>query len=426
MKFETKNLNEVVFFQEGPGVRKFQFQSEGVKLLNVGNINNGVLNTGTTKLYISEEEAYGKYKHFLVDDGDLLIASSGIVVDNFHNKIAFATAEDLPLCLNTSTIRFKSLNNSISLEYLKFFLKTSNFKNQLKKLITGSAQLNFGPSHLKQIEIPFPILSDQNFITNILCRAENLIIQRKESISLLDEFLKCTFLEMFGDPIRNEKGFGIRNLSEFYINPKDGTKCGPFGSALKKEELTDFGIPVWTMYNILKDGQFVFDGCLWISEKKYEELKNYNTKNGDIIISRAGTVGKMCIIKTNYTSAIISSNLIRLRLGNKLLPIYFLSLMKYFQSKVIKLKQGNEDAYSHMSTGILDKINFPYPPLELQNEFANIVEKTETLKAQYQSSLQELENLYHSLSQQAFKGELNAKDEELLMAAESRAEYKTK
>jgi type I restriction enzyme S subunit len=150
MKFTTNYLSDVAFFQEGPGVRKFQFRNEGVKLLNVGNINKGVLNTTTTKLYLSEEEAYGKYKHFLVDEGDLLIASSGIVVDNFHNKIAYAKKEHLPLCLNTSTIRFKSLDkNVLNLDYLKFYLKTTHFKNQLRKLITGAAQLNFGPSHLK-------------------------------------------------------------------------------------------------------------------------------------------------------------------------------------------------------------------------------------------------------------------------------------
>jgi type I restriction enzyme S subunit len=66
-----------------------------------------------------------------------------------------------------------------------------------------------------------------------------------------------------------------------------------------------------------------------------------------------------------------------------------------------------------------------YPPVELQNKFVAIVEKTEALKTQYQQSLQELENLYGSLSQKAFRGELSIKDEGLLMAAEPINEYKT-
>ncbi|MBL0026902.1 MAG: hypothetical protein IPO98_18775 [Saprospiraceae bacterium] len=119
---------------------------------------------------------------------------------------------------------------------------------------------------------------------------------------------------MFGDPKTNEKGFEIKNLTEFYINPKDGTKCGPFGSALKKDEYTERGIPVWTMDNILKTGEFNEFGCLFVSEEKHIELERYNARNGDIIISRAGTVGKMCIIKTEAKKSVISSNLIRLRI----------------------------------------------------------------------------------------------------------------
>src|SRR3989344_4310900 len=83
-------LTEVVWFQEGPGVRKYQFTSKGIKLINGTNIVNNTLITDNTETYISKEEATTKYKRFLVDEGDLIIASSGIKVDYFHKKIAFA------------------------------------------------------------------------------------------------------------------------------------------------------------------------------------------------------------------------------------------------------------------------------------------------------------------------------------------------
>lgn len=419
MKFETKYLNEVVFFQEGPGVRKIQFRNEGVKLLNVGNINNGVLNTSTTKLYISEEEAYGKYKHFLVDDGDLLIASSGIVVDNFHNKIAFATIEDLPLCLNTSTIRFKSLNKCVSLEYLKFFLKTSNFKNQLKKLITGSAQLNFGPSHLKQIKIPFPSLSDQDFITNILCRAENLITQRKESIRLLDEFLKGTFLEMFGNPSYNHNNFNTGTIRDLVSEVKYGTS---------KSSETIGKYPYLRMNNINSDGYMDYSNLKYINIEDLEKEK-YVVRKGDLLFNRTNSkelVGKTGIFNENK-EMIIAGYLIRVKTNEKANPWFIWGYLNSLHGKetlfgMCKAIVG----MANINAQELQNIKILIPPIDLQNQFANIVEKTETLKVQYQSSLQELENLYNSLSQQAFKGELNAKDEEMLMAAESRIEYNTK
>jgi len=81
--------------------------------------------------------------------------------------------------------------------------------------------------------------------------------------------------------------------------------------------------------------------------------------------------------------------------------------MQYFRNKVGRLKTGSEGSLTHMNTGVLDNLKFPLPPIALQNEFAAIVEKVEVLKTKYTESLAELENLYGSLSQRAFKGELD-------------------
>lgn len=152
--WDLKLISDVVFFQEGPGVRKHQYTSKGVKLLNVTNILDGYLDLEATDRYISEEEAYGKYKHFLVDEGDLLIACSGIKISYFDKKITFVSSEDLPLCMNTSTMRFKTNDeNKLNIKYFYYFLKSNYFKKQLARQITGSAQLNFGPSHIKKCSL---------------------------------------------------------------------------------------------------------------------------------------------------------------------------------------------------------------------------------------------------------------------------------
>jgi hypothetical protein len=160
------------------------------------------------------------------------------------------------------------------------------------------------------------------------------------------------------------------------------------------------------MDNIAKDGRFIEAINLWIDEDKYNQLKGYSANSGDVIISRAGTVGKMCVLNTQFKKSIISTNLIRVRFGNELLPLYFVSLMSYCKGRIGRLQTGADGTFTHMNTGILDNLKFPYPPIELQTQFTQIAEKTEILKTYYQSSLQELENLYGSLSQRAFRGEL--------------------
>jgi type I restriction enzyme S subunit len=401
-------IPEVLFFQEGPGVRNTQFRESGVKLLNVGNINNGVINLSSTKTHLSEEEAFGKYSHFLVDDGDLLIACSGIIVENFHNKIALASSEHLPLCLNTSTMRFKPLNKeNLNILFFRYYLQSEYFKSQLVKLITGSAQLNFGPSHIKKIKLPLPPLPQQQKIANILDAADALRQNDKALIAKYDELTQALFLDMFGDPVSNPKGFLLKKLEEFYISKKDGTKCGPFGGALKKEEFVEKGIPVWNMDNISKKGELVPEINLWINEEKYKILSSYSVVNDDIIISRAGTVGKMCVVKTNFEQSIISTNLIRLRLNKSLLlPLYFVLLMTYFKNRISRLQTGAEGAFTHMNTGVLNDIKFPCPPIKLQNQFAERVAAIEEQKAIAQKSLEHSESLFNSLLQKAFKGEL--------------------
>ena len=114
---KTAPLGDFFWFQEGPGVRNWQFRDSGVKLLNVANIEkSGGLNLDKTNRYLSVEEVETRYSHFLVDAGDLVIASSGISFDvdgMLRTRGAFVDESHLPLCLNTSTIRF-NLNSSVT------------------------------------------------------------------------------------------------------------------------------------------------------------------------------------------------------------------------------------------------------------------------------------------------------------------------
>lgn len=181
----TKKIPEVCWFQEGPGVRKHQFTQNGVKLLNGTNIQSGKLDLENTDKFISENEAFGWYSHFLVDNHDILIACSGVSIDKFHEKVTVADKHHLPLCMNTSTMRFKVDSKQLDKSYFIQFLKSKNFKEQISGKATGSAQLNFGPSHVKMIEISLPSIEKQIEIGNILDDFENQIIKCETKLQKL-------------------------------------------------------------------------------------------------------------------------------------------------------------------------------------------------------------------------------------------------
>lgn len=192
------SLSDVVWFQEGPGVRNYQYTAHGVKLLNVANLHDGELDISNTGRYISEEEAYGRYRHFLVEEGDLIIASSGIKVDYFDQKMGFAKKEQLPLCMNTSTIRFRAIDSRLNMIFFMYYLKSDDFKQQLARQITGSAQLNFGPSHLKKMSVPMPPFVLQQQFADFVAQVDKLGFDVQQQIEKLETLKQSLMQEYFG------------------------------------------------------------------------------------------------------------------------------------------------------------------------------------------------------------------------------------
>ncbi len=348
--------------------------------------------------YVGANNIMGYINEYIFDEKVLCVAEDGGSWGK-NQKCAVIINEK---CWVNNHAHVLTPKDNVSLEFLMRYL---NYED-LNSYITGTTRGKLTKSALSSIEIPLPSLSVQLKIATILDKADALRQKDKQLLAKYDELAQAVFYDLFGDPVSNEKGWEVKNLESAYINPKEGTKCGPFGSALKKEEYVSAGIPVWTMYNIA-NYKFSKEGCLYITEEKFKELSAYMAEPGDIIISRAGTVGKMCELKMDFQKSIIHSNIIRLRLNQKVLrPVVFISVMQYFGDKVMRLKKGNDGAFTHMSTGVLDDISFPFPPIELQSQFAAVIEKIEQQKLQAQEQLQMSEELFQSLLQKAFNGEL--------------------
>ena len=176
--WEIKNLQELCWFQEGPGLRNWQFTSSGMKVINVTNLEDGVLNLERTDRHISMSEFGRMYRHFAIDAFDIVMASSG----NTYSKTAVVRTQDLPLVMNTSVIRFKP-SKFCTYGYLWALLRSPSFKEQIDLMITGGAQPNFGPYHLRRVIFPFPTLREQEAIAGALSDADAWIESLEQLIA---------------------------------------------------------------------------------------------------------------------------------------------------------------------------------------------------------------------------------------------------
>ena len=275
----------------------------------------------------------------------------------------------------------------------------------LRSRTTGATIPHISRKALDDLEIPVISVNAQLHIATILSKAENLIAQRKESIRLLDEFLKSTFLEMFGDPVRNEKGWKIDSLKNYgslknglnYTRNESGLniRCLGVGDFKDLSKLTDIdSLPILNLSSAPSDEYYLQDGDLvFVRSNGNREL-----------------VGRCLVVFPKKDKVTYSGFCIRYRIEKtQITSIYLSHLFRVSVFKKSMLQNGRGANIQNINQQILGSLKIPVPPISLQTQFAQIVEKTEALKSQYQQSLQELESLYGSLSQKAFRGELTSK-----------------
>lgn len=304
----------------------------------------------------------------------------------------------------------------------KFLQSQSEF---LRGKSTGATIPHIDRKSLESLRIPRLSISDQLHIANLLGKAENLITQRKQSIALLDEYLKSSFLEMFGDPVRNEKGWKKNTLNTVISGIDSGWSPVCLNKPRNNESewaILKLSAVTYRRFNPLENK--LLDQSILIK-------KGIVPQNGDLLFSRKNTyqlVGAAAFVFEDHHRLLLPDTIFRINYKkDEIHGLYLLFLLNdlTFRNVIQSLASGASGSMPNISKEKLNKLKIPIPPIELQTQFAQIVEKTEALKAYYQSSLQELENLYGSLSQRAFRGELTLtqSEEQVLMAAEPEAKY---
>lgn len=187
VSWEETKLGRLVFMQEGPGLRTWQFKDAGTRVICVTNITDNGIDFNRLEKFISNDEYLAGYKRFTVNKGDVLLSSSG----NSWGKVSVYNGEE-KVILNTSTIRLNELKEKKVLrEFLPWLLLSEPVKEQLDLAMTGACQPNFGPSHLNEVIVPIIPKDEQQKIANFLdhetAKIDTLITKQEKLIELLKE-----------------------------------------------------------------------------------------------------------------------------------------------------------------------------------------------------------------------------------------------
>lgn len=343
-----------------------------------------VIAAGKTIAYLSSHTNY--------ETNTITISSSGA-------NAGFVWKHTYPIWASDCTVI--QTNKNIDFNYLYLFLLS---KQQLiYSFQSGAGQPHVYWKDIKNIEINFPDLDQQKQIARALDKAQALIDLRKESIAKLDELAKSIFIDIFGDPISNPKGWQKSDLSETYINKGDFVD-GPFGSDLKVSDRKNEGVRIIQINNI-GINEFRNSNKAYISEKKYLTLKRHEALYGDIIIAKMGEpIARSCFLPNYLEKAIIVADCMRLRVTSPEFNSKFICFYLNLDSTkclINNLTHGSTRVRINLS--ILKTLSIINPPLKLQNKFASIIEKIEEQKSLYEQELEKLEENFQALLQQSFQ-----------------------
>lgn len=186
--WEVRKFSRCAFFQEGPGLRNWQFTQDGIRVICVTNITEAGISFASFEKFISEEEYKSTYPHFTVAKGDLLLSSSG----NSWGKVATFDADEIAI-LNTSTIRVnENAQRTIFRPLIGWMLTSEGTREQLRLFMTGSCQPNFGPSHLARVMVAVPPPPEQTAIAAYLdeetSKLDALVARVEEAVERLQEY----------------------------------------------------------------------------------------------------------------------------------------------------------------------------------------------------------------------------------------------
>lgn len=344
--WETNKFNRIAFYQEGPGLRNWQFTTSGIKVICVTNIVPPIIDFSSFQKYISEQEYNDAYQHFTVNKGDLLLASSGAS----WGKVS-EYKDDETVILNTSTIRLnENHSQKVSRDFIKWIIQSPYVFEQLNVLLTGSCQPNFGPSHLSQLRCVYPRNKiEQRKVSAYLNRKtteiDQIIANKQKLITLYEEEKQAIINQAVTASI--QENFTYKKTSTDWLDEIPDSWQFLAMKRLVSTKITDGphetpeffpdGVPFLSAESV-KNGKLDFDFRRGNISKELDEIysKKCKPKRDDIFIVKSGsTTGKIAIVDFDDDFNIWSP-LALVRVNEKVKPyfLYYALQSFYFQKQI--------------------------------------------------------------------------------------------
>ncbi len=397
-KIELGQLCHVITKGTTPTSIGLNFADSGIPFLRIQDVKKRTVKLDKV-LFISDK-THKALKRSIIKPNDFLITIAGTI-----GQVAIVP-KDFPECNCNQALAILRFNQEkLDPLYLLNWLGTDDAIGQISgKKVTGVIS-NLSLGQIKKLKIPLPPLEEQKKIAEILDAADSLKQKDQQLVEHYDSLSQSLFLDMFDDPVQNHKGWDLSNLGDNLINIVGGKSVSGTVRELKNGEKAVIKISAVTT------GVF--------NEREYKVVNESDIPDtlvkpskGDLLFSRANTrelVGAVCVVNDDFENLFLPDKIWRLDLNKNCISSYYLKFLLThdgFRENLRKVATGTSGSMLNISKAKLRSLKIPLPTFELQNRFSERIKEIEKQKELAQQSLQKSEDLFNSLLQKAFKGEL--------------------
>ena len=388
-KIRLGDMATVVTKGTTPTTIGFRFEDSGINFVKIESISEDGTFLKEKFSHISDE-CNVQMRRSQLQENDILFSIAGAI-----GRSAIVTKEILPANTNQALAIIRVPKGKIDYNYLLYALSSSAINQQATQHQQGVAQLNISLKNVSDFLLPIYTEAMQKRIVHNLKKIDKLIFLRKQQLAKLDELVKARFVEMFGDPVTNPKGYEKYKLENLARKISDGVHSKP--------DYTETGRPFLSVVNINK-GVINFKNCKYVSEDAYQKMiKSTHPERGDVLYTKVGaTYGIPAYVDTDIAFCLyVSVCLIKPK--REVINPRFLSLsmeMPYVKHQADRRIKGIGVPDLHLNQ--ISEFEILCPPLKEQDIFIYFVERLDGEKRVVQQSLEKLELMKKALMQEYF------------------------
>ena len=368
-----------------PSRAKSEYFEGDIPWIKSGDLRENIVMNATE--FISKE-AVKNSSAKMVAKGSILLAMYGATVGRMALLGIDATTNQA-ICNITP-------DSNIAFTKYVYYALLSKVPEFLKSAV-GGAQPNISQGIIRETQIPLPPLAEQKRIAAILDKADAIRRKRQQAIKLADDFLRSVFLDMFGDPVSNPKGWPCLKLESLVSKPIT------YG-ILKPEEFVPNGIPMLRIQDLTQGIIDTASEFHLVSEKLSCQYKRTILEGGEIVISLVGSIGIVARVPYELHGANVHRNLGVIQLKDSSIAEYITSFMQLPQFMQILERVSKGGVHKLLNLADVKEIEIPMPTLDVIEKYTEIKLHLKGLVTKCESAKKEL--IFESLSQKAFSGQL--------------------